>query len=212
MQPSTDWKETIAADEDTRFARHAEALRDIQRKVAHGGPPSRALHAKANAGLEAELEVLADLPDHAKAGLFANPAKYQAFVRFSNGAAKRQGDKRGDVRGIAVKVVGVDGKKLIPGMESERTQDFLAIRSPATPFSTVDDFIALVVAAQNPLLLLPRLGSAIGWGRALSLLPKMARALSQPMTTLASTRYFSALPIRCGAYAVHYAFTPRDPV
>lgn len=210
MQPSTDWKETIAADEDARFLRHAESLRDLQRTLARGGPPSRALHAKPNAGLEAELEVLADLPAPASAGIFAKAAKYKAFVRFSNGSNKRQSDGRGDVRGMAVKVVGVAGRKLIPGMESAQTQDFLAIRSAATPFATVDDFIALVLAARNPLLLLPRLGAAIGWGRALSLLPKIGKALAEPMSSLASTRYFSALPIRCGDYAAHFAFTPRD--
>jgi hypothetical protein len=210
MQPSTNWRETIADDEDARFLRHAETLRRLQREAARGGPPARALHAKPNAGLEAELEVLAGLPAHAAAGLFAKPGKYRAFVRFSNGSGKSQSDRRGDVRGLAVKVVGVEGTKIIPGMESAATQDFLAIRSAATPFATVDEFIALVVAAQSPLLLLPRLGNAIGWGRAFGLLPKIARALAEPTSSLASTRYFSALPIRCGDFAVHFAFVPRD--
>jgi len=37
------------------------------------------------------------------------------------------------VRGLAVKVLGVPGKKLIPGLEAAPTQDFLAIHSIGIP-------------------------------------------------------------------------------
>ena len=60
--------------------------------------------------------MLDDLPEHARAGLFARPATYRAYVRFSNGAGRVQHDKVPDVRGIAVKILGVLGKKVIAGM------------------------------------------------------------------------------------------------
>src|SRR5439155_22239713 len=43
---------------------------------------------------------------------------------------------------------------------------------------------------------------------ALQILPKLAKSVSQPMTSVATSRYFSALPIQYGAYAVHYALEP----
>ncbi|MFO0762326.1 MAG: catalase family protein [Byssovorax sp.] len=211
MSPATDWSETIPEGEDAALLRLAETLRDLQRARAKGKKADRGLHAKSNLNVEAELTVLTDLPAHAQAGLFAKPGSYRAYVRFSNGGGKRQGDAKPDVRGVAIKVLGVPGKKLIPGMEDETTQDFLLIRSPSTPFANADDFVALVRAVSNPLLALPRVIGHFGFGRGLALLKTLSAGLGEPMTTLASTRYFSAVPIKYGPYAVHVALTPHEP-
>ena len=209
--PSADWKESIPAGEAAKHETYAERLRALQRATAKvTARPSRALHAKGNCGVEGELTVLSDLPDHARAGLFAKPATYRAFVRYSNGSGARQPDTKGDVRGVGVKVVGVEGKKIIAGMEYETTQDFLLIRSPAIPFRDADEFVAVVTAAaRNPLLILPRVIGRLGFARAFELLPKLAKSLNEPMSSLATTRYFSAAPIRYGRYAVHYALRPH---
>ncbi len=209
MTPATTWTETIASDEGVRFERYAEDLRTIQRRAAAGGPKSRALHAKGQAGLEAELSVLADVPPHARVGIFGAPATYRAFVRFSNGASRRQSDRKPDVRGVALKVLGVGGKKLIAGMENARTQDFLLIQSAATPFRSADEFIGFIKAAQKPALLLPRAIRLFGIGRTFQLLRGLVKETSQPIGSLATTRYFSALPIRWGSYAAHYALAPH---
>ena len=91
--PSTSWAEKVDPSEGGRFERLAEQLRDLQRARAKGGAAARALHAKASLGVEAELQVLGNLPPHARQGLFAEPATYRAYVRFSNGAGVRQPDK-----------------------------------------------------------------------------------------------------------------------
>jgi catalase len=209
LAPSTAWKETVPEGEAARLEAHAEALRGMQRGQARGGVPSRALHAKGNAGVEAELTVAADVPAHAKVGIFAAPGTYRAYVRFSNGSGARQKDAKPDVRGVAVKVLGVPGKKLIPGLEGATTQDFLLIRTPATPVRDADEFLALVRAAQSPALLPIKLAASLGVRRTLSLLPKLLKGLGAPMTSVATTRYFSALPIQWGPYAAHYALTPH---
>jgi hypothetical protein len=209
MSLSTTWSETVASDEASRFERHAEDLRAIQRRLAGDGTKSRALHAKGHAGLEAELAVLSDLPPHARVGIFSAPATYRAYVRFSNGAPLRQSDRKPDVRGVAVKVLGVGGKKIIPGMEDAKTQDFLLIQSAATPFRNADEFVGLIKAAQNPLLLLPRAIGLFGVGRTFQLLRAFVAGTSAPVGSLATTRFFSALPIQWGAHAVHYALTPH---
>jgi hypothetical protein len=210
MSPSTQWKETIPADEPARLEALAHKLRELQRKHAEDGRPLRALHAKGNAGVEASFTVSSGLPEHARVGLFAQPGTFKAYVRFSNGSGRRQRDAKGDVRGIAVKLLGVPGKKLIPGMESATTQDFLLIRTPSTPFRDADEFVWLVGAADRPALLLPRAIGRFGVARAFRLLKQLASGLSAPMASVATTRYFSALPIRFGAYAARYALEPKS--
>lgn len=211
MAPSTSWKEAVSADEGARFTRFAEQLRGLQRERAQGGKASRGLHAKAVGNVKGELEVLGDLPEPARAGLFEKPGTYRAYVRFSNGAGTRQPDGKGDVRGVAIKVLGVPGKKVIPGLEQAKTQDFLLIQSPATPFRNPDEFVGVVLAvAGNPLLALPRIVRIFGPTRAVQVLKRFAQSIATPPASVATTRYFSAVPARCGAYAMHYALEPKN--
>lgn len=210
--PATDWKEVVPDDEAARFESYASFFAEIQKKRAAKRPPERALHAKANLGALATLEILADVPADARLGMFAEPTTYRAIVRYSNGSASHQPDKKPDVRGLAVKVFGVPGKKLIPGMEDATTQDFLAIRSASQPVRDADEFIKLVRAAQTPVLVPFRLIGSLGFGRAIGLIRAVLAGLKVPTAPLAATAYYSALPISYGPYAVHYAFIPRDPL
>ena len=209
--PATDWKEDIAADEAERFEQYAAFLSTVQTRSARAGAPSRALHAKANLGALASLEVLPDVAPDAKLGMFAEPKTYPALVRYSNGAPRHQLDKKPDVRGFAVKVIGVGGTKVIPGMEDAVTQDFLAIRTASTPVRDADEFIKLVRAAQTPALLPFRLIGSLGPRRALAVIKKALAGFRIPTAPLAATTYYSALPIAFGPYAAQYVFRPHDP-
>ncbi|HEX8434895.1 catalase [Archangium sp.] len=206
---ATDWKETLAPDEVERFERYASELRELQRRNARGGPPSRALHAKGHVGATGELIVSKDLPEALRVAVFAEPRSWPVFVRFSNGSGRHQHDRTADVRGVALKLVGVPGRKLIPGLEDKRTQDFLLIQEPTTPFRTPDEFVAFVrAAAKGPGLLVPRLFGSLGFGRTLGLLKKLA---SMPkVTSLATTPFYTALPLRFGATAAKLALFPVD--
>jgi len=209
VSASTDWKEVVPPDEAARFERYAEDLRALQRKNARDGRPSRALHAKGHPGLEARFIVLPDLPEHARVGMFAEPHDFRAYVRYSNGAGAHQPDRKADVRGIAIKVVGVPGKKIIPGLEDAKTQDFLLIQNASTPFRNADEFVGFVKAASKPALFIPKMIGLFGPLRAVSVLKKLAASVSKPLASVATTSYYSALPIRFGPYAVHYALAPH---
>ena len=63
------------------------------------------------------------LPESLAKGLFARPATYGAWIRFSNGSGKPAPDKEGDGRGMAIKVLGVAGSRT-------GTQDFIMINNP----------------------------------------------------------------------------------
>jgi hypothetical protein len=209
--PATDWKEVIPDDEAARFDGYAALIARNQKAAAADGAMSRGLHAKANVGVEAELEVLADVPADARVGMFAVPRRYKALARFSNGAPRRQSDRKPDVRGLAVKVFGVDGKKVIPGMEDATTQDFLAIRTSVLPIRTAHEFMSIIRAARPEALLPLRLAFALGPGRAVSIIRAALKGMKAPQSPLAATSFYSALPIRYGTFAAQYAFVATDP-
>jgi hypothetical protein len=210
LEPRTDWKETIDPGEEAILLKHAETLRDLQRAQAKKGM-GRALHRKSHGGVLAEVRVRPDLPAHLRVGMFAEPRTYPGYVRFSNGSNATQQDGKGDVRGVALKVVGVGGKKLIPGMEDAKTQDFLLIKSPSTPFRNATEFVGVVEGAAKPWKLLG-LGAAIGFGRLFGILKQLTAGLKEPVTTMAGLTYYSALPIRFGDHAAHYSLRPATPI
>ncbi len=217
MNPSTDWKETTAPDENARFEALAEILHGLQKKSASGdatrdatgNATMRALHAKQHVGASAELVIPSDLPAEVRAGLFAQPGTYRAYVRYSNGAGQRQGDHKPDVRGLAVKVVGVPGKKVIPGLENARTQDFLAIQSPSTPFQGPDEFVAFVRAGVEPWRL-PAVMARFGVFHTIGVLKQFLAGVSAPVPSLATLTFHSALPVTWGTYAAKYRFEPES--
>lgn len=210
--PATDWKEVVAPDEAALFDRLAAQLRDVQRDKAQAhGSTSRALHAKVHVGLKAELTVRDGLPEWARVGVFAAPATFKAWVRLSNGGPVHASDKAPDVRGFALKVTGVPGKKLIPGLEDAPTQDFLAILSQSMPFRTPAEFVGVVRAANGPkVLALPRILGALGLG-AFSILPQLQKGMAEKHASLVELPFYSVLPIRWGAAAVKYGFVPVNP-
>ena len=204
--PATDWKEETTPDEDARFIKHAEYLRDLQRARKQR---ARGLHVKQNLALTGEVVIDPALPEHVRHGLGTKPGKYAAYVRLSNGTGGTQHDHKGDVRGLALKIVGIEGKKIIPGMESAKTQDLLFINHPTTAVRNADEFLAIVRAMQSPLLLLPKLIGGVGFGRAFGIIKKAAKDLGMKVVSVATTPYFTAAPIQWGPYAVKVGLQPR---
>jgi hypothetical protein len=207
---ATDWKEVVAPDETSRFDAFAAQLRALQKKNAGGGPAARGLHAKGHLGATGELTVSGDLAPELRIAVFAEPRTWPVYVRFSNGSGLRQHDRTTDVRGMALKLVGVPGRKLIPGLEDKRTQDFLFIQVPAVAFRTPDEFVAFVrAAAGGPALLLPRLFGAFGFGRTLSLLRGLGGL--PKVTSMATVPFYTALPLRFGTRAAKLSLLPLHP-
>lgn len=190
--------ETIAADEAARFEQFASEIVAIQRARAQkGGAVDRALHLKPHIGAVGELVV--DAPESARAGVFANPGQRSpVYARFSNGSSAHQPDKAPDVRGFALKLVGVPGKKIIAGLEQELTQDFLFIDQQAIAFRNPDEFMTFVRAAKDgPIKLLPRLIGGFGLRRAFQIL---GGALKAPkVKSFATHTFHTAAPISFGA-------------
>lgn len=201
--------ETIAPDEDEQFKAFGEEIGALQRERAaeRGGKPSRALHLKQHHGAVGELVVKA--PENARHGVFSMSGKsWPVYVRFSNGSSRHQGDGEPDVRGFALKLVGVPGKKLIAELADAPTQDFLMIDTPVIPFRNPAEFMMFVRAAKDgPAKLLPRLISQFGLGRALHILWGALRA--EKVKSYATHTFHTAAPIAFGKSAAKLALFPN---
>jgi hypothetical protein len=212
--PSTAWKEVVEPDEQALFEGFASEIAAQQKEVAQrtGGPLRRGFHAKLHAGLISEFQVLADLPAYARFGVFAEPRVFPAVVRFSNGQPTLIRDSRPQPRGIAIKLIGVSGRKLLPGQEDAVTQDFLATSHSLT--STVRNarqFIAFIRASRNLFTLPFTLASAVGFPELVRILKAFAgTVLFTQVRSLITERYSSTAPIKMGPYAVKFTVRPSD--
>jgi catalase len=209
--PGTDWQEVIADDEAARFEAYGAVMETVQARRDRAGAAHRALHMKGLAGVEAEFVVRDDVPEAARIGIFAAPGAYRGYVRFSSGSPRLQPDPKADIRGMAVKLVGVPGKKLIPGLEDAKTFDFSMIQSPTIAFRNADEFMFFVTAASKPLTLLPRMIGRFGLGRTLGIVRGFGRAFPS-VPSLAGLRFWTPVPIRFGRYAAKYGVRSAAPV
>ncbi len=111
----------------------ASARRLVDGVQKQSGPLFRRdAHAKAHGCLTATFRVHDDLPQELRSGVFVPGHEYQAWIRFSNGNAALQPDGTKDARGMAIKLMGVPGPKLLdsPYEKDALTQDFLMINFP----------------------------------------------------------------------------------
>ena len=210
--PSTAWKEVLLANEQALFEGFADDIGSYQKEDADSEKGLfRGFHAKMHAGFLAEFQVLADLPEHARYGVFAAPRTFPALVRFSNGDSHINRDRTPEPRGIAIKLIGVEGRKLLVGHEDDVTQDFLATSHSVTAaVRDVTQFIAFVKAARgNKIGLIPKLYFALGAGQATRILVAIIRTVVLSKVRSMATEHFSGTaPVKCGPYAMKFMVCP----
>lgn len=115
-------------------------------KIAHlfgHRPAMRDAHAKAHGCVKGTFAIDEALPDDLRAGVFATSATYPVWIRYSNGAGSPHDDAAGDGRGMAVKLMGVPGDKVLADVpEAEQnTQDFVMINYPVFFIRDVSDYL-----------------------------------------------------------------------
>jgi hypothetical protein len=205
---TTHWIEHIPPGEDARHREYAEEMRAlVEERATKSGRSGRAVHFKQHVGVTAKL-IVGELPEELRVGPFAEPTIWPAYVRFSSSSPMQMHDRLPDVRGLALKLVGVPGAKLLPGLEQALTQDFVFVHIPVIPFETPDDLMAAFrVIRAGPILLGARLLAALGPRGVV----RMLRGLvTMPyVTSLATTRFFTAAPLRFGDRAVKLDLVPE---
>jgi hypothetical protein len=162
----------------------------------------RDAHPKMHGLVRAEFTVHDNLPPHYCVGVFAAPATYQAWVRFSNANSAVQSDAKRDIRGMAIKLEGVQGNKLTDEADCAENQDFLLISTDVFLCDNVQTFDGMVRAIQGSVWNKLRF-----FGSHLGVVWQLINAFKVFANPLA-IRYFSSTPYLLGDHPVKYCATP----
>jgi hypothetical protein len=184
-------------DQDTFDPADAEEIGNMFAKlVSSRHPPGtanvkRAVFLKPHGCATARFEVLGDLPERYRQGLFAAASSHDAWVRLSSDTVPSTSDFKNSTIGFAVKVLGVPGEKVLAGEESFTTHDFLTQNHPVFFVDTARDFrefTAAIFAGTLPAYLAahPRTDEILN-------------AMEKPVANVLASRYWSTTPYRFGA-------------
>jgi hypothetical protein len=128
-------------DEGQTITSLDETLGSIRETTfAHSGHAMRSVHAKSHGILHATLTVPEGLPPTLAQGLFSKGGTYDVLMRFSTIPGDLLRDSVSTPRGVAIKVIGVEGDRL-PGSEGDVTQDFVMANAPAFSAPTPKKFL-----------------------------------------------------------------------
>jgi catalase len=119
----------LPEEEDIANRIIASGQRACRRVFEKDGIAVRAAHAKGHGILKGELTVDANLPEHLRQGVFADPRTYPVIVRYSTAFGDIRSDRIKSARGMAIKVLGVRGEKALPE-DTSATQDLLLVNHP----------------------------------------------------------------------------------
>lgn len=202
------YKEYPEPDREAATAQKIINLMEKQMvKNYRGGRMLRDVHSKGHGCVKAKFTVRPDLPDELRVGVFKEPRTFDAVIRYSNtGALAPIGgvatDITRDARGMAIKLVGVTGEKILEDEREADTQDFLMF-TPNNFFAAgPDGFFDLTVALTTNKLV-------FAWF--LITHPSMTLVLAgslKKVPNLFELQYFSAVPYQFGSKAVKFSAKP----
>ena len=183
------------------------------------GHAVRSVHAKAHGIAKGSFTVHDGLPPELAQGLFARPGTYETIIRISTNPGDILDDAISVPRGMAIKVIGVEGERL-PGADGDVTQDFIMASAPA--FSAPD----AAAFAKNLKMLAATTDKAEGGKKLLSgllrALEAPLEAIGMPSATLQTlggapnthplgVTYYSQTPFRFGDHVAKFSLAPVSP-
>lgn len=166
----------------------------------------RDAHPKMHGCVRAEFRVEAGLPSELGIGVFRTPRTFPAWVRFSNQNNTVAPDWNKDIRGVAIKIMGVEGEKLLENDTHGSNQDFILISDNRFVTRDVAQFDGLIKGLTSGFLRLMWFFLThlrVGWNLYFSL-----QRFANPL----EIRYFSVAPYLLGARAVKYSLRPTGGV
>lgn len=212
--------EQIPDDEAQTSEELNKALHSIMETTfKDNGHATRSVHAKAHGLLQGRITVLDNLPAELAQGAFATPGTLPVVLRFSTNPGDILDDKVSTPRGLALKVIGVDGPRL-PGSDGAVTQDFVMINAKAFTSATPKAFL------KSLKLLAKTTDKAPGLKKAFSALLRGVEAAIEsaggesgtlkslgghPQTHILGESFSTVAPILYGAYYAKIAVVPISP-
>lgn len=191
----------------------AEIVASVKRMLENTYPPGvrpmrRDAHPKHHGVVVGEFRVGSDVPPDLRHGLFATPAVWPAWIRLSNGVPKVQHDIRRDVRGCAIKLLGVAGAKLLEDEAGVLTHDFVLASAPTSFVRNPSDYVpfSLAVERKHPFSGFFFRGGIRGVET--KALLKSAIRIRNPL----GVPYWSQVPFRLGPHVVKYKVRPQAPI
>jgi len=164
------------------------------------GQTQRMFHPQMHGCVFADFIVEPNLPEDLKVGIFAQETTRAAWIRFSNSTWKD--DIKKNFRGMAVKVICVDGEKLIQQDKPYDTQDFVLVNWPTLGVSSY------IVAVRAILALVGTIFDTLYFAfRYFGAVLETFRVV--PCFNLLETQYYSQVPSKFGDRAVKYSVIPH---
>ncbi len=205
-------------------AQTGRAIMEQLRKISEitlkdGGHALRSVHAKSHGVLKGQIEVLADLPPELAQGVFARAGRYPVVMRFSTTPGDILDDSVSTPRGLAIKVIGVEGERL-PGSEGDATQDFVLVNGKAFSAPNAKGFL------KNLRMLAGTTDKAEGLKKVVSAALRGAEHVVEafggqsatlqglgghPETHILGDSFYSQVPIRYGVYIAKIGVSPSCP-
>ncbi len=214
FRPDMEKLEENEADTDAKLE---ETLKNIREKTfADSGEPLRSVHAKSHGILKATLTVAKGLPAVLAQGLFAKPGSYPVVMRFSTLPGDVLSDDVSTPRGLAFKVIGVEGERL-PGSEGDVTQDFVMVNAPAFSAPTAKKFLGSlkqVAATTDRIEGLKEVISHVARGTEALLeafghkSPLVVTLGGQPATNILGETFYTQTPFLFGPYIAKFSLKP----
>lgn len=211
--------EQIEPDEPQIARDLAETMLSIAQKTyADNGHAMRCVHAKSHGLLAARLEVLADLPPELAQGIFAGVQSYEAVIRLSTTPGDLLHDSVSTPRGMALKILDVEGARL-PGAEGSANQDFVLVNgrefnsSSGKAFLRSLKMLALTTDRLEGMkeLLSKALKGLEAVVETMGGQSTMLKSLGgNPQTHILGESFFSQLPVRYGDYIAKVAIVPAS--
>ncbi len=197
-----------------------DQMRRIQEKTwADGGKAIRSVHAKSHGLLVGELRILPDLPPELAQGLFARRGTLPVVMRLSTTPGDLLPDDVSTPRGMAIKVIGVEGTRL-QGSEGDVTQDFVLVNGPAFVKPDAKSFagsLKMLAATTDKAPGAKQVLSAAlrGLEKAVEAVGGHSAALTamggHPETHPLGETYYSQVPILFGEYFGKICVRPASP-
>jgi hypothetical protein len=134
-------EEVMAPDEEAVTAQFIAFLKAATLKRYGSGPRRRFNQARETACVDAEFVVSDDLRPEHRVGLFSTARTYTASIRFANAASAS--DRERDLRGMSIRVLGVDQPNLTSGIT---VHDFVLNSHPVMMAGDTRGFMELLQA------------------------------------------------------------------